>query len=183
MKTLLFIIIGLALGRFSFSQDNNTIQDLREECIRGQAEPIVIPNKNNKANFQLQADSLTAIETFSSSSGDWIQINNWGCEYYTLTFKIETKKYKADTESLKYWYVKTYELMKEIETELDAPIEINDGLEALNLYVSKNVFDLKLEEEIDFGGDDIRSFVTLHSIEKNEANNYVIEISFSIGPL
>jgi len=183
MKTLLLIIIGLALETISFSQSNDVIQDLREECIRGQAEPIVIPNKNNNPNFQLQADSLTAIETFFSGSGDLIQIHNWGCEYYTLTFTIETTKYKADTKSLKYWYLKTYELMKEIATDLDSPIDINDGLKALNQYVSKNVFDLKLEEEIDFGGNDIKSFVTLHSIKKNEANNYVIEISFSIGPL
>lgn len=182
MKILFSIIIGLTLGTFSFTQDNNN-HDHKEKCIRGQAEPIVIPTKNNNANFQLLADSLTAIETFTSKSGDLIQINNWGCEYYTLTFKIETKKYKANPKSLKYWYVMAYELMKEIVPELDAPIEINEGISALNQYISKNVFDLKLQEEIDFGGDDIRSFVTLHDIKKNENNNYVIEISFSIGPL
>lgn len=183
LKKLLVIGFVLLNGSSCFSQEKPITTDLRDECVRGQAQPIVVPTKKNKANFQLQSDSLTGIETFYSKAGDFIQINNWGCEYYTLTFRIQTTKFKADTSALNYWYIAAYKLMKKIEINLNAPLALDDGLEALNSHISKHVFDLKLNEQIDFGGEEIRSFVSIEKIEKLEPQKFAITITFSVGPL
>lgn len=183
IKLIFLLFIYSITTTTCFSQELDTIFDMRNDCIRGQAEPIVIPTIENKAHFELQKDSLTGVERFYTTQGDFVEITNSGCEYYTLTFRIETSKYNAETSALKYWYLSTYKLMKDISTQLDSPIEINEGLDALNNYISKNVFELKLEEEIDFGEDVIRSFVTLKKIEKIHQNKYAVIISFSVGPL
>lgn len=73
--------------------------------------------------------------------------------------------------------------MKEVEPGIDAPIDIKKGLEAFNKHISKNVFDLEMQTEIDFGGNEIRDFVTLDLIEKLSDQNYAVTISFAVGPL
>ena len=42
---------------------------------------------------------------------------------------------------------------------------------------------LKLKDEIDFGGEDIREYVTLDRIQKIDDKKYAIEISYITGPL
>lgn len=157
--------------------------DIREECIRGEAEPVLRTSVFPTAHFERQADSLTGIETAILENGDKLTLKNWGCEYFVLTFRIETSRYAADPASLKYWYVAAYKLMKELEPGIDAPIDIKKGLEAFNKHISKNVFDLEMQTEIDFGGNEIRDFVTLDLIEKLSDKNYAITISFAVGPL
>lgn len=160
-----------------------SVDDLRDRCVRGQAEPIIKKSVFPKSKFILQPDSLTALETIDFDNGDKLIINNWGCEYYTLTFRFETSRFKADTSSMKYWYVTAHKLMTEIRGGLDSPIDIDKGLQALNRHISIHVFDLKLQTEIDFGGDEIRDFVTLEQIEKLSDKKYAITLSFATGPL
>jgi hypothetical protein len=153
------------------------------DCARGAAEPIIKKTVYPQTTFVLQPDSLTGIETVTFDNGDNLTIKNWGCEYYVLTFRFESSRLKADTTSLKYWYVSAYKIMTEMKQGIDAPIDIEKGLQALNNYISKNVFDLKLQTEIDFGGDEIRSFVSVDRVEKVTDKKYAVEISFITGPL
>jgi hypothetical protein len=159
------------------------VKDRREDCIRGQAGPIIKKTIFPNTKFILQPDSLIAIETIDFDNGDKLIINNWGCEYYVLTFRFETSRFKADTTAMKYWYVAAYKMMVEVKEGIDAPIQIDKGLKALNSHISKKAFDLKLRTEIDFGGDEIRDFVTVERIEKLTDTKFALTLSFATGPL
>ncbi len=163
------------------SDKNEVNQDI--DCTRGQAEPIVIKDIYPKTTFTLQSDNLTAIETIELNDGDKVVIKNWGCKYYVLSFRFETSKYAADTTAMKYWYVNSFKLMNEIKHGIDAPIDIEKGLKAFNEHISKNVFDLELKTEIDFGENEFRNFVSLDNISKIGNNRFAVTISFAIGPL
>lgn len=152
-------------------------------CVRGQAEPIVKRDLYPKGTFTLQSDSLTAIETIEFDNGERVIIKNWGCEYYVLTFRFETSKYNADTTAMKYWYVNSSKLMTELINGLDAPLDIEKGLVALNDHISKIVFELEIGTEIDYGENEIRSFVSLDNIERIEKNRFEVTMSFALGPL
>jgi hypothetical protein len=175
------------------AEQNNRIEPEPEEkepnqdfnCVRGQAEPIVIKEIYPNTTFTVQPDSLTAIETIELDNGEKVIIKNWGCEYYVLSFQFETSKYNADITAMKYWYIISYKLMNEIKKGIDAPIDIEKGLQAFNDYISKNVFDLDLdlETEIYYGENEIRNFVSLDNISKIENNRFSVTISFAVGPL
>lgn len=166
----------ILFGR-QFNRAQNT------DCVRGEAEPIVKKSVFPKTTFKMNSDSLTAVEIINFDNGDKLIINNWGCTFYTLTFRFETSKFKADTTALKYWYVTAQKLMTEIKLGIDAPIDIKKGIQALNKYISKNAFNLKLQNEIDFGGKDIRDIVTLDSISKISKDRFAVTITFATGPL
>lgn len=161
---------------------NNSAKS-NEECMRGQAEPIIKKEAYSNTTFVLQADSLTAIETVEFSNGDKLIIHNWGCEYYVLTFRFETSRFRADTTSMKYWYVNSAKLMNEIKNNIEAGVDIEEGVEALNKYISANAFNLKLNKEIDFGINEVRNFVTLERISQISKDRYAVTMSFTVGPL
>ena len=214
MKRLRNILIfGLTLGLFacnssadrqeksvvqkSFTVDSNkktelqtettSVKDLRDDCVRGQAEPIIKKTVFSNTKFILQPNSLTAIETVIFDNGDKLTIKNWGCEYYTLTFRFETSRFQDDTSNIQYWYKKTVLLVSELYKGLDAPIDIKKGVDNLinhiDLDMLNNYANLKFGQEIDFGGDEIRDFVTLEKVERLADKKFAITISFSTGPL
>jgi hypothetical protein len=164
-----------------------SVKDIRDDCVRGQAEPIIKKSVFPKAKFILQSDSLTAIETLDFDNGDKLIIKNWGCEYYTLTFRFETSRFKDDTSNIPYWYKKSVLLVSELNKGIDAPIDIKKGIGKLinhiDLDMLNNYANLKLGQEIDFGGDEIRDFVTVEQIEKLTDKKFAITISFATGPL
>jgi hypothetical protein len=165
----------------------NSVKDFRDDCIRGQAEPIIKKTVFPNTKFILQQDSLTAIETVIFDNGDKLTIRNWGCEYYMLTFRFETSRFEDDTSNIQYWYKKTVLLVSELYKGLDAPIDIKKGINNLinhiDLDMLNNYENLKFGQEIDFGGDEIRDFVTLEKVERLNDKKYAITISFSTGPL
>jgi hypothetical protein len=153
------------------------------DCVRGEATPVIRVSVFPKSVFSLQPDSLTAIETVTFDNGDRLIINNWGCTWYTLTFRFETSRFKADTGALKYWYLAAYRLVNEIKNSINAPIDIEKGIQALNGYLSRNAFALKLQDEIDFGGKEIRDIVMLERISRIGPGRYAVTLSFATGPL
>ena len=163
------------------------VKDLRDDCVRGQAEPIIKKTVFTKTKFILQSDSLTAIETVEFDNGDKLIINNWGCEYYTLTFRFETSRFQDNTTNIPYWFKKSVLLVSELYKGLDAPIDIKKGIDKLVNHIDidmlKNYANLKFGQEIDFGGEEIRDFVTLENVEKLTAKKFAITISFTTGPL
>lgn len=162
-------------------------KDLREDCIRGQAEPIVLKSVFPNTHFRLNADSLSGIETVDFENGDKLIINNWGCEYYTLTFRFETLRFQGDIVDIPFWYKKAVILVGELVDGIDSPIDIKKGIDKLTNYIeanSKNNYaNLKFGEEIDFGIEGTRIFVSLDQIEKLSKDKFAITISFSVGPL
>jgi len=167
--------------------ETSTEQEQSNDCVRGQAEPVIQKADYPNTTFAIQSDSLTAIETVTFDNGDKLIINNWGCEYYVLTFRFETTKFQQDTTNLEFWFKSINKLMTGMLAGLDAPIDIKRGLVLLDSYIlrdEKNSYkNLQLGEEIDFGGNDIRSFVTVDRIEKMTDKKYAVTISFATGPL
>lgn len=163
------------------------VKNLRDECARGQAEPIIKKSVFPKTQFILQPDSLTAIETVDFDNGDKLTIKNWGCEYYILTFHFETSRFQDDTSNIAYWYKKSVLLLSELSKGLDAPVDIEKGINKLinhiDLDMHNNYKNLKLGQAIDFGGNEIREFVTVEKIEKLADKKFAVTISFTTGPL
>ena len=153
------------------------------DCGRGQAEPVIQKAHFPNTTFILQPDSITAIETVTFNNGDKLIIRHWGCEYYVLTLCFETARFNADTTALKFWYITTVKLLNEVKYGIDAPIDIDKGTKALNKYISLHTFDLALQQEIDFGSNDLRSFVTFDRIEKIDDKKFGVMVSFATGPL
>lgn len=164
-----------------------SVKDLREECARGQAEPIIKESVFSNTKFVLQPDSLTAIETVIFDNGDNLTIRNWGCEYYILTFRFETSRFQNDTTNIPYWYKKSVLLVSELNKGLDAPIDIKKGIDKLINHIDSdmvnNYANLEFGQEVDFGGEDIRDFVTVEKVEKLTDKTFALTISFATGPL
>jgi len=169
-------------------ENKNDSESLSEkDCVRGVAEPIIKKSVFPNTEFKLQLDKITGIETVVFDNNNRLTIKNWGCESYCLTFRFETTRFQEDTTNLQFWYKKAVLLMSEIVVGLDSPINIEKGTKELinfiDKYQSNNYTNLKLQEEIDFGGDDIRDYVAIDRIQKIDDNKYAIEISFVTGPL
>jgi hypothetical protein len=157
------------------------------ECPRGAAEPVVKATVFPNAHFALRPDHITGIETFNLPQGDKITIKLSGCEYYTLTFQIETSRFAADTTDMPYWGNVALLLMREINKGISTPLEIDNALKklALRLQADKSTPNnqLKLNEEIDFGGPDPRQILTIDRISQPVNQRYIMQITFSYGPI
>jgi hypothetical protein len=152
------------------------------DCIRGQAESVINRNVYPNAIFKLNSDNHTGTETVELENGDKLTINNWGCEYFVLTFRFETERFQADTTDTRYWLDKVVILMKEIEKGLSAPLDIEGGTLATENSLKENTA-YALGEEIVYDDDIIRDFVTIDRIQKIGEKRYAIEISYATGPL
>ena len=110
-------------------------------------------------------------------------ITNTGCEYYYLSFRFETKRFSARTTDTKYWFKRAVELIEKTESGInDAPIQMKKAAAALKSYL-KRTKKPQFGEEIDYGGNDIRTFVTVKKIQKLSKNKFALEITFAVGPL
>lgn len=157
-------------------------QTIQANCSRGAAKPIIKKTVYPQTTFILQPDGITGIETVNFDNGDKLLIKNWGCESYVLTFRFETSRLQKDPTNFDFWFKSAGTLMNEILDGLEAPIDIQKGIDKLVTHVGNNQT-LKLREEIDFGGRDIRSFVSVDRVEKLTDKRYAVEISFATGPL
>lgn len=173
--------------------DSNTlIESIAEteddfKCVRGKATPIIRKDYFPNTTFRLQEDSLTAVETVLFDNGDKLTINNWGCDYYVLTFHFVTTEFQKDTSDLKYWYQASAWLLTRMLASFDAPIDIKRGLVFLESYYLRDekhkYKNLKLGDEIDFDGSENRSFITLDRVEQINSKTFGVTISFATGPL
>lgn len=195
------LLVNLAIGLLACYNQNaekNKIEKLKKtdsepsisennECVRAQAQPIIRKNYFPNTIFVLQPDSLTGIETVIFNNGDRLIIRNWGCEYYVLTFRFETSRYQADITDLEYWFKAAHRMMADILHGIDAPINIEQGLVALDSYIQEKKNDhknLEIGKSIYFGKDEvIQNFVTVDCIERITSKKFAVTISFAMGPL
>ena len=152
------------------------------ECVRGKAASVIKKTVYPNSTFELNNDNHTGTETVDLGNGDKLIINNWGCEYYVLTFRFETTRFQADTTDFKYWIDKAVILMTEIEKGLDAPLDTPGGTLATKKYLDDSKT-YSLGEEIVYDDDVIRDFVTFDRVQKINDTKYAIEISYAAGPL
>jgi hypothetical protein len=170
------------------SETENLVETENDfKCVRGIATPIIRKDYFPNTTFRLKADSITAVETVLFDNGDKLTISNWGCDYYILTFSFETSRFQKDTSDLKFWYQASASLLTSMLASFDAPIDIKRGLVFLESYYLRdekhNYKNLKLGDEIEFDGNENRSFVTLDRVEQISSNKFGVIISFATGPL
>jgi hypothetical protein len=159
-------------------------EDLTEDydCPRGIPEPVLDEKKFPGRTFRLQEDR-TGLEKFNFSNGDKLTITNSGCEYIMLTFRFETKKFSGDTTDLKYWSESAVKLFNGIKKNCKTSFDWDKGLQALKNFYSVNTPESQTGPEIDFGGEDIRSFVSFDRIEQINEKEFAVTVSFGVGPL
>jgi hypothetical protein len=158
------------------------------ECVR--AVPTAIINKKvfPKTIFTLQKNkefpfNQLGFETVEFKNGDKLTIEHVGCENYTLVFNFKTKRFVGKPDEVRFWYQTATQLVEQTIKGLREPNLIVRGNKALTLYIKRNK-NLKFDEEIDFGGEDIREVVSVSRAEKqSEEGEDEITVSFGVGPL
>ena len=143
-----------------------------------------------KATFQVLKDSITGMETVELDGGDRLEIKNWGCEYYCLTFKFTTNRFPHDTADLRFWLDKLVDLMDKVRPGIlsDAPLDVaKTGFDCLKKYrdtcVANNFRNLNLKDEIACNDDEMREFFTFDRVGKQADGANVVELTFALGPL
>lgn len=157
------------------------------ECVRAKPEPIIDRKVFPETDFSLEKNAEfpgleKGIENVRFKNGDKLLIEHLGCENYTLVFRFETQRFSDDVENIGVWYKNAISLLEETVKGLNSPNLTVDGIKALKSHL-KNTNAPKYEENIEFGGDEIRSSVTLQKVEKISEKTYEIEISLGVGPL
>lgn len=166
------------------NQDRETDHFDYSECIRGVATPVVNKQMFPNAVFKLNPDNHTGIETVNLRNDEKLVISNTGCEYYVLMFRIETERFQADASNTAYWLQKSTVFMKEIESGIDAPLNIQSGIKAIvNRATTMEDSLYQVGDEIVYHQDLIREFVSLDRVQRIDDKRFAIEISFSKGPL
>ncbi|RYD54665.1 MAG: hypothetical protein EOP56_18605 [Sphingobacteriales bacterium] len=152
-------------------------------CARGAAVPVLKKSAFPQAVFQFGQDSFSATERTILKNGDSLMVIHTGCEYYVLTFRFVSAASVADSINAAYAYRKAISSMQSIYNNLDVATDVKLGTGKLAQYIKQHPQDLQLGEEIDFGGDDIRSYVTVDKAERTPGNRVAVEGSFLVGPL
>lgn len=185
MKTCISLIVFLFLTAISFGQEETyTADDYGDfECVRSLPEPVLLKEYFQDAQFEFLKKERKGIETASFGNGGRLTIENSGCEFFVLSFHFETDRFQANPNNYSYWYEAVLTLMNEIMPGLDSPLDIESGNKKLARYIAKNKSKLKFNVEIDYGGDDIRSFIYLDQVEKLNDGKFRINISYALGPL
>lgn len=183
MKTCISLIAFLFLTAISFSQTETADNYDDLDCVRSLPEPILLKEYLPDAQFEFLKKERKGIETASFGNGDRLTIENSGCEFFVLSFHFETNRFQADLNNTDYWYDAALQLMNEILPGVDSPLDIESGNKKLVRYIAKNKSKLKFNTEIDYGEDDIRSFIYLDPVEKLDDGKFSINISYAFGPL
>jgi hypothetical protein len=158
-----------------------------DDCPRGEAEPVVQKSAFPDARFSLHQNKREATETLTLNTGDQVTITHSGCEYYTLSIRFETSRFKADTANIGYWSHAALLLMRALNQGIKTPLGISRGLDSLDARIQKQKVNpslpLALNNEIDFGGPDPREYLSIDRVTQLPNGRYALVISFSYGPI
>jgi hypothetical protein len=153
-----------------------------DDCTRGEPTPVVRKAVFPRTTFRLQPDRRSATETVAFPNGDKLQIKNYGCEYYCLRFRFATTRFASRTTEPKIWYNQAATLLGQAAKGIDAPIDLGGAVKALRRQAA--ILQPAFGTELDFGGDEIRSFVTLDKVEALPGGKgYAVVTTCAVGPL
>lgn len=163
-----------------YKGDDDLTEDF--DCTRGIPEPTLDPVKFPNRTFELNEENK-GIETVEFKNGDQLIITNDGCEYIILSFEFTTSRFKQDTTDLKYWSESAVKLLENVREHSHTSFDWDKGLSALQSYYHDKNPKRLLGQEINFGGEDIRNFVSLDKIRKVSEKAYEVKVTFGVGPL
>lgn len=152
------------------------------DCPRGTPERIIKASVEPQPTFELDRTKNTASEILQFQNGDRVVVKNGGCEYFVVTFRFETDRFKADTTDMMYWLDKSAVLVGEISEAIDAPLDFNDGVAMIKRM---NGPEVKYEpgQEIVYSEGEIRQFTSLDRVEQLDGTTYAVEVTFALGPI
>lgn len=157
---------------------NNEFPD--EECVRGLPEPVVIKSKYPDATFKL-VDKV-GYETLKLENGDILEIENSGCEYYSLTFSVRTTRIIADSTDFKGTCDQFATLLELIKPAVDCPVDLEKASGIIKKF-KDNQEGLTFNSEIVIEDGDMRQFANVHRATKISDSESLFSITLSIGPL
>ncbi|WP_211166233.1 hypothetical protein [Mucilaginibacter robiniae] len=169
--------------------DSTTASDTTtDDCPRAAAEPFIKRNVFPDAQFTLLADHKTGLETFNLADGDQVSIKESGCEYYTLSFRLETSRFAADTTDIPYWSNAAFSLLHKLDKGLvETPFDMEKMFKNVSARIKEDQVNpqnkLKLGEQIDFGGEDFSQFLIIDRVTRLADQRYALEFSMSYGPM
>jgi hypothetical protein len=157
------------------------------DCVRSVPTPIIKKTVFPKTSFRLEKiDELgqaiaTGTETVQFNNGDRLTITNTGCEYFTLRFRFETSRVaRQQISNTQYLYRRSAWLMR--QTLPGIHLNLTRGITALEKYAAQSSKP-DLDQEIDYGGQEIRSVVKLVEVKSLPNRKVAVEILFYSGPL
>lgn len=164
-------------------EETETEEARNADCTRATPRPIVKKSVFPNTSFVLSKDKRTGTETVFFSNGDRLIITNAGCEYYYLNFRFETERFSAEPSDYNYWYQQAAKFIEEVGKGIDEPlIQSEKAVTVLKNYPLKSK-NPQFGEEIDYGGNDLRTFVTINKVEKIDDKKFALEVAFAVGPL
>src|SRR5699024_5681169 len=101
MNSLLLIIIGI-LPTALFAQ---------HPCTHSPAQPVINKTAYPDAAFPLNPASVTGTEIVWLDNGDHVTVKNRGCEYFALSFRLGTRRFRHDATGVAIWYRKGIRMM------------------------------------------------------------------------
>lgn len=179
-------LVDTTVSTPSLMPEKTVIAETGTNCKHTVAQSVVKKGTYPKATFQLQADKNSGVDKIEFDNGDRLTIKNWGCDYAALTFYFETTRFQDEPTNAGFWYKRTVTLLNEVNKSLETIVDVVDGTDRLVTQIENNISDgyqnLRLDEELPFGEDEIRNFVIIHKVEKLSDKKYGIEVTFAKGP-
>jgi hypothetical protein len=100
----------------------------------------------------------------------------------TFTFKFETKSRGIAISDRHYWFKQIAMLMSRVEPRLDKSVNyLRRGIGVLAVKAQQQ--QVELQRQIDYGGADPRSTVTVTQIAARPNSRVALTVVFSYGPL
>ena len=169
------------------TNSNKETKSQEFECVRAKPEAIINNSIFPDTTFKLEKNKEfpkqeTGFESVKFKNGDKLIIENTGCENYTLIFRFETGRFSNNPDNIRLWYKNAVSLMEQTIKGIREPNLLVRGTKALKSYLKKTKTP-QFNEEIDFGGKEIREVVSIAKVEKLSEKNYQVEVSYGVGPL
>ncbi|MCC3160791.1 hypothetical protein LJ737_26375 [Hymenobacter sp. 15J16-1T3B] len=152
----------------------------QDDCPRGLPEPVLKKAVFPTARFQLNKARREGFETAQLGGGTRLSVRNWGCETYTLTLRFEGQLGKVPADA-RAWYRQAAALLRQTAPGLDAAVHPAQAAAALTRAAARAA--PALNQELDYGGTDIREYVVLEKARRVGSHGYDLAVTLSIGPL
>lgn len=160
--------------------DTSKIAELQnDDCVRSIPEPIIDKSKFPNASFELK--KRVGYETVKFENGDILEIQNAGCEYYSVSFCFKTSEYTADSADFKGSCENITKLLEKVKDAQNSPIDINNAISVIKTFEENT--NNNLSSEITIREGEIREFANINQVKKISPTLSIFEISISIGPL
>ncbi len=189
LTTLFSAIIHSPVSAKDNSQYIKAKQNFEKECIRGLATPVLLKNKVQKHNFQMQYTTddfplIYGLETAQLENGQSIRLENVGCESYGFDIQLVLNAQNIEKDHKLCQSCLIQELKRiAVYFQTDDRGFYLDGIKALEQQFSKyKTFKVEGYYQLK-GSEDMPQTFTFKKISKQKNGQYLVNFLNSVGPL